>query len=1657
MPIKLTPGFSVAEGSPQGGIEGFNVAVEQLSNAGADPDIAQDGAARVAIGFPNRELDPVEVEKEYLKDNATRLRQNLVGQERVDVIERRIAEIEANFAVREGAFTAEEANIMQNRLLDPEVAIDGKTLTNDPYLNPNSVIAAGIADVVLHNTFENELEASRGTNAQFLFDTIVNDAQDDAVSYDKLREAVFKVEKMRKARSNAAGLADLLKDGIPLRSSMAMGRDLIPKQLKNFLLERYKEFWSAEPDRQDEIIAEILEMASTTDINNVEFALNALRSFDVGTGKIAELNDVLDIFSIVGPLVGGAVLATRLTSRAGLSATKAATATAIKRANLVSRLGGSRKLNISMLKWAQGDTMTAAFIAEQTAAGPITASFGFLFGKGWSILDPKAMLKGVTADTLASLGPKTRAALNHIARNSKNTILARLARVAATGRRALEPGEVRAIMKAGREQIKVATNHINGRVTGVKLATPLDAAGTQTFKMEYSIGDAVGGFKTRDQAMRAARDDYGFVGKEGDNFILTNDSNGDWLISTFLDIDETADSILTAMAKDLKTKPNLRTPGSIWANLIRSKRLQVSTSLSGQRDLAVTTKAKIDQILGELVNGLKIRGAAKKRFMSFLDEWHNEKLPIQGLEDFKAAYLKSNPDIGKISDAEYAAFAVQKIGHDLGFYRLNGLQRTRLGSAGYKSVSFTVQPAGKQARTVEPFFGKDVTKEGIPWNAPEPFHAVTINSSGKVEVLSAGADFTADATKKKVQDIVDQGGRIMRLHDNGDDFITLSGFKAQLKGKRPKFVVVSNPTMTPLPTRVIGYTHGGHRVMKWPFYVKAPKFSVHQRKDGNTDGYFTGDVTLLNFETIAEAQKYAAKFNVARKLYARAADAKVTNFSSRAYNNWVRGPNGLSDEFTFKRMKDLEDSGVNMNAEFRVRKSGEGWSPTELEQGVKGTSFTRIHGGKEVSELDDIAPQGDLSKALKQDERINTIVQGRIGNQAVPIHMSTPAPVVNPWKTMRDQINTLNREATLGPLRQRSATEFITEFGHLIADVDMTQMRKNPFYYLKNVGRKGSSVAYKVGANGTQLAQARQYQRAANELFSPQTAIDKMVEDFWQSHFIEGELGNRYPRATSALSEYVRPDKTARALKTATFHLGLGMYNPRQYIQQAAQIGNAAGIAGPLRALKALGAGHMLKRALRNPDMMDELASYKMHGLTPDQFKASARGFDDSGFHIVGNSTVYSDELSTPGSWWAAQASKQNGPLKFFNMGEQFNRRTAWSIAFDEWIEKPGKWTKGKKAMTNKDIAEVLERANLLSGDMLASSKASIQRGLAGVPTQYWAFNMRLMDQYWAGNKHGRGLTMTAKARLLATNAFIYGYPVGLGSATGLINVQDLIQGDASFPLIGRLGQGRVASGAAVRDIDENTAEFSGQEFLEFGALGGALRVFTGIDGLSSIGPDGIDFGNMVFDMLAEGNVDFFDVIFGASIRTGETMAQLVELPTAAFMQLLDGQGGQEWDDLVEAIQGMSTTTRNAHAAYMIATYGEFKEKAGGRTIATGLGLWDAAAKVFGINNFQVDDYYALRWNSRSAARDKKAILAEFKTLALRWNKQDTPEGQARIERHVGILAASFKDKVRAREMYQAFYSNRLTRDGRKELVKRAKNHSPEWRQQFLRMRNIVQ
>ncbi len=64
MPIKPTPGFSVAEGSPEGGIEGFNVAVEQLSNAGADPDIAQDGAARVAIGFETRELDPEEVEKE---------------------------------------------------------------------------------------------------------------------------------------------------------------------------------------------------------------------------------------------------------------------------------------------------------------------------------------------------------------------------------------------------------------------------------------------------------------------------------------------------------------------------------------------------------------------------------------------------------------------------------------------------------------------------------------------------------------------------------------------------------------------------------------------------------------------------------------------------------------------------------------------------------------------------------------------------------------------------------------------------------------------------------------------------------------------------------------------------------------------------------------------------------------------------------------------------------------------------------------------------------------------------------------------------------------------------------------------------------------------------------------------------------------------------------------------------------------------------------------------------------------------------------------------------------------------------------------------------------------------------------------------------------
>lgn len=99
--------------------------------------------------------------------------------------------------------------------------------------------------------------------------------------------------------------------------------------------------------------------------------------------------------------------------------------------------------------------------------------------------------------------------------------------------------------------------------------------------------------------------------------------------------------------------------------------------------------------------------------------------------------------------------------------------------------------------------------------------------------------------------------------------------------------------------------------------------------------------------------------------------------------------------------------------------------------------------------------------------------------------------------------------------------------------------------------------------------------------------------------------------------------------------------------------------------------------------------------------------------------------------------------------------------------------TKGSGALTRADEASILKRADTMTGNMGRASKAAYQEGYPAVATQFFGYQMRLMEQMLglSGN-----LTRMERARMFGFMSFLYGVPVASGMTLGVWPVREYIK-----------------------------------------------------------------------------------------------------------------------------------------------------------------------------------------------------------------------------------------------------------------------------------------
>jgi len=322
-------------------------------------------------------------------------------------------------------------------------------------------------------------------------------------------------------------------------------------------------------------------------------------------------------------------------------------------------------------------------------------------------------------------------------------------------------------------------------------------------------------------------------------------------------------------------------------------------------------------------------------------------------------------------------------------------------------------------------------------------------------------------------------------------------------------------------------------------------------------------------------------------------------------------------------------------------------------------------------------------------------------------------------------------------------------------------------------------------------------------------------------------------------------------MRSSAFHMNIGLFNPYQLFQNAMTMTNAIAIGG-VHGLPGAMASWPMRFALNNEAILDKMAgAARSFGWSPDQFKESLREFKRSGKNIIEGEHAWKDDISDPKIVKTQWGSFLDAGLTFFREGERLTRLAAWNIAYREWR------TANPTAVIDDAVRRFLiDRSDLMAGNMTRASNASWQQGLMAIPAQFISYHTRLAEQML-----GKRLTPAEKARLIALNSVVYGVPIGVLGSQGL----------------GAMTGGQYPWHEEIRKafLDRNiNMDSAAMEMFHSGLLGLAAKAITGesTDLSTRVGPG----GGQLLKNLVSGDKGFLDIMFGASgTKTGSVWDSL--------------------------------------------------------------------------------------------------------------------------------------------------------------------------------------
>lgn len=613
------------------------------------------------------------------------------------------------------------------------------------------------------------------------------------------------------------------------------------------------------------------------------------------------------------------------------------------------------------------------------------------------------------------------------------------------------------------------------------------------------------------------------------------------------------------------------------------------------------------------------------------------------------------------------------------------------------------------------------------------------------------------STLQKLRDEVNTGKKVViEIYD--PESRPLSNF-GEVGDKRVRYVVTERYKTTNLPIDLLPRRGGGHIEYDYEHYIKQAKIRpdrfVSPEGDVKFHHWYEGDATVMPMQNRVLGEKIAGHLNQFREalLYGNEDLAKQIAqnlpIDYKEMKSWFKSSYGPKGEKISPRLSLEEDFRVVSRDKkiLDIDKS--------LEKKYEGTFRD---GTKEGS----AARQYQVAYSGERDAyEVNTITDK--GTRHNPLWGYDAAKYLDPMATMNRAMNRIIKSSFMDDYKIFSVENWLQEAMNSL-EATTERVRAAPFYYFQNIKWKKDADPAFTRRMDIAKKQIDMFTGVPSTLDAHLHAVSQKLADSIYSKFgseeAYGPIGKRLLLApTWAIAHLTDP---FTFLRSVTYHASIGLFAIPQLLVQQMTYATILGVAGDHAVPGTLGALlHGYSRLNRNPAILkklDEIAS-GMHipGLTsrwkPGEFMESLAEYEKSGFSNVGGTHILTDDELAPKIFNNGIHQFLEAGTIFFKGGEKSVRAGAWHTAFREFRE-----ANPLGRITNYERNQILERADLLAGNMSSASKSVLQRGPLAFTTQFLGYQMRLLELMT-----GKRLNWTERARLVTTYATMFGVPATAG------------------------------------------------------------------------------------------------------------------------------------------------------------------------------------------------------------------------------------------------------------------------------------------------------